>query len=97
MGGVITTELGQVLNTRDSQGLPHNDIMLPSLQLIPGAIPAMLASAAEQGHLTLADRYGLLAATLDDSLDDVDRRAVDRLLRAVIRGRISIVEDLCLG
>lgn len=72
-------------------------MMLPSLQLIPGAIPAMLASAAEQGHLTLADRYGLLAATLDDSLDDMERRSIDRLLRAVIRGRIRVVEDLCLS
>ncbi|MBP0000950.1 MAG: hypothetical protein J7641_18455 [Cyanobacteria bacterium SID2] len=68
--------------------------MTPQVQLLPGAIPAILASASERGFLTIADRYGLMAATLDDTLDETDRRCVDRLLRAVVRGRIQVGEQL---
>ncbi len=64
--------------------------MLIQLQLIPGAIAEMLASVSDTGSLTLGDRYGLLAATLDDSLSEEERRAVNRLLRAVVRGRVKI-------
>lgn len=64
--------------------------MLIQLQLIPGAIAEMLASVSDTGMLTLGDRYGLLAATLDDSLSEEERRAVNRLLRAVVRGRVKV-------
>ncbi|MBE9117728.1 hypothetical protein IQ249_17665 [Lusitaniella coriacea LEGE 07157] len=64
--------------------------MTPQLQLIPGAIAEMLASVAETGMLTLNDRYGLMAASMDDTLDEDERRAVNRLLRAVLRGRVKI-------
>lgn len=64
--------------------------MLIQLQLIPGAIAEMLASVSDTGMLTLNDRYGLLAATLDDSLSEEERRAVNRLLRAVLRGKVKI-------
>lgn len=64
--------------------------MLIQLQLIPGAIAEMLASVSDTGMLTLNDRYGLLAATLDDSLSEEERRAVNRLLRAVMRGKVKV-------
>ncbi|OAB57721.1 hypothetical protein AY600_05865 [Phormidium willei BDU 130791] len=69
--------------------------MIPQVQLLPGAISAILASVTDTGTLTLSDRYGLLAATLDENLDDCDRRSANRLLRSVIRGRVQIVNDLC--
>lgn len=69
--------------------------MFPQVQLLPGAISAILASVTDTGTLTLADRYGLLAATLDDSLDECDRRSANRLLRSVVRGRVRITDDLC--
>ncbi|MBP0019776.1 MAG: hypothetical protein J7647_19760 [Cyanobacteria bacterium SBLK] len=59
------------------------------MQLIPGAIAEILASTADTGILTLSDRYGLMAAILDDTLAEQDRRAIDRLLRAVARGRLD--------
>jgi len=68
--------------------------MSPQVQLLPGAIAAILASSAETGMLTLADRYGLLAATLDEQLTDEERRAVNRLLVAVKRGRVQLVDQL---
>ncbi|MFO8037870.1 MAG: hypothetical protein R6U67_00315 [Sodalinema sp.] len=68
---------------------------MPQVQLLPGAISAILASVTDTGTLTLSDRYGLLAATLDENLDECDRRSANRLLRSVIRGRVQIINDLC--
>lgn len=59
------------------------------LQLIPGAIAEMLMTVSTTGRLTLCDRYGLLAACLDDSLQEDERQAVNRLLRSVKRGRVA--------
>ena len=67
------------------------------VQLIPGAISEMLASVTDTGSLTLADRYGLMAAVLAESLDDEDRYSVNRLLRSVLKGRVKIVNELSAG
>lgn len=68
--------------------------MLPQIRLLLGAIPEIMASATETGTLTLADRYGLMAAILDESLQEEDQRSVDRLLRSVSRGRTQIINQL---
>ena len=68
--------------------------MLPQIQLLPGAISEILASVTETGILTLADRYGLMAAALDESLDEEERGCVNRLLRSVLKGRVRVVADL---
>jgi hypothetical protein len=67
--------------------------MLPQMQLLPGAISEILASVADTGFLTVTDRYGLMAAVLDESLDEEDRLSTNRILRAVLRGRIKLVEN----
>lgn len=64
--------------------------MLNKIQLLPGAIAAILADTAETGVLTESDRYGLLAAILDEHLPDEERRAINRILRAVRRGRVDL-------
>ncbi|NJL02972.1 MAG: hypothetical protein HC838_01860 [Spirulinaceae cyanobacterium RM2_2_10] len=64
--------------------------MLNTIQLLPGAIPAILADTAETGVLTQSDRYGLLAAILDERLPDEERRAVNRILHAINRGRVAV-------
>ncbi len=64
------------------------------IQLIPGAISEILASVSDTGSLTLADRYGLMAAVLDDSLDEQDRYSLNRLLRYVLKGKVKIVNEL---
>ncbi len=71
--------------------------MFPQLQLLPGAISDIMAAVTETGYLTVADRYGLMAATLDDTLDESDRRSANRLLRAVRRGRVRVADELCLA
>ncbi|MDB9311827.1 hypothetical protein PN462_01845 [Spirulina sp. CS-785/01] len=64
--------------------------MLNQLQLLPGAIAEILASVAETGQLTVLDRYGLMAATLDESVTEEEHRMITRLLRSVKRGRVQI-------
>ncbi|MGP1386536.1 MAG: hypothetical protein ACTS2F_23455 [Thainema sp.] len=64
------------------------------LTLIPGAISELFAQATATGQLTWADRYGLMAAILSDSLSDEERCAIDRLLRAVKNQRIIIKDEI---
>ena len=61
---------------------------------LPGAISEILVSVTDTGVLTLADRYGLMVATLDECLDEEDRGSLNRLLRAVLKGRVKMVGDL---
>jgi hypothetical protein len=68
--------------------------MIPQLNLLPGSIAEILASSSETGVLTLADRYGLLAATLEEQLNEEEIRAINRLLRAVVKGRIRVVDQI---
>ncbi|MBE9117542.1 hypothetical protein IQ249_16715 [Lusitaniella coriacea LEGE 07157] len=63
--------------------------MYPQLQLLPGAISEILASVNETGTLTLNDRYGLMAAILDENIEEEEARAITRLLRSIKRGRLS--------
>ncbi|MEM9539204.1 MAG: hypothetical protein AAGA60_06785 [Cyanobacteria bacterium P01_E01_bin.42] len=63
---------------------------MTQIQLLPGAISEIFASATETGILTLSDRYGLMAAALDEGLDREERRAVNRILYFVKQGRITV-------
>lgn len=69
-------------------------LMIPPLQLIPGAIAELFAQASTTGVITLADRYGLMAAIFEEDLPDDDRQAVDRMLRAACRGFLRSVDEL---
>ncbi|GAB4155511.1 MAG: hypothetical protein Fur0046_35440 [Cyanobacteria bacterium J069] len=64
------------------------------MSLLPGAIAELFAQVSVTGVLTLADRYGLLAAILEDSLTEDERRAINRVLRAVCRGDVHVVDEL---
>ncbi|WP_204102922.1 MULTISPECIES: hypothetical protein [Spirulina sp. CCY15215] len=65
--------------------------MLPSLSLLPDSIPEILATVSETGKISQTDRYGLMAAMLEESLGEEETRAINRLLRAINRGRIKII------
>lgn len=60
------------------------------VNLLPGAINEIMASVADSYRLTQSDCYGLMAAVLDESLPEEERRCVDRLLRYVVRGRVQV-------
>jgi hypothetical protein len=68
--------------------------MFIPVRLLPGAISDLFAQVSTSGQLTLADRYGLLAALLEDELTEEERASIDRLLRAFYRGRMKIVNEI---
>ena len=68
--------------------------MQPPIQLLQFALGDLFVQANYRGYVTLADRYGLLAAILDESLTEEERCAVDRLLRAIRRGRIKVIDEI---
>ena len=67
--------------------------MLNPVSLLPNALPELFAQVSYSGKITLADRYGLMAALLKESLTDEDRELIDRLLHAVCRGRLKVVNE----
>lgn len=50
----------------------------------------VLASASLTGVLTIADRYVLQTAILDESLDPQSKQVVNRLLHSVRRGWVKV-------
>lgn len=63
------------------------------IKLLPGSIADILAEVSESKCLTEADRYGLMAAIFDESLSEDERRAINRILHSVSRGRIKVLES----
>ncbi|TAF54568.1 MAG: hypothetical protein EAZ60_16265 [Oscillatoriales cyanobacterium] len=59
--------------------------MQTPVNLIPSALGELFAEVNQRGYITLADRYGLLAAIFDETLTEDDKRSIDRLLRSVCR------------
>ncbi|MEC4984176.1 MAG: hypothetical protein SAJ37_00185 [Oscillatoria sp. PMC 1068.18] len=71
-----------------------NNLLIPP-RLLPGAISDIFAQVSKSGCITLADRYGLMAAILEqDSLSDEEKASIDRVIRATIRGRIRLVDEI---
>jgi hypothetical protein len=68
--------------------------MLFYVSLLPGAIAEIFAQTSEFGVLTTADRYGLMAAVMEEALPEEERSSVDRILYAVHRGRLKVVDEL---
>ncbi len=66
------------------------------LCLLEFALAELFAQVSQSGNVTLADRYGLMAAVLSDDLTDEERFYVDRLLYAAAKGRLTITEDLSM-
>ena len=64
--------------------------MFPQAQLLPCAISEIMASVAENSVLTLNDRYGLMTALVNNSLNQDEEYAINRLLRFVAKGKISL-------
>lgn len=64
------------------------------INLLPGAISEILATVTDTHHITKADRYGLLAALLDESVSSEDLNTIDRLLYSLRRGRIEVTNEL---
>lgn len=68
--------------------------MEPPVYLLPSALGDLFAQVNTTGYITLADRYGLMAAIFDESLSEDEKRSIDRLLRAIRKGHIKIVNEI---
>ncbi|NER35359.1 MAG: hypothetical protein F6J93_15365 [Oscillatoria sp. SIO1A7] len=66
----------------------------PTVNLLPGAINELIAVVRDTNSITKADRYGLMAAILDESLSEEDRCSIDRLLRSLYKGRVKVVDEI---
>ncbi|MEB3340939.1 hypothetical protein [Okeania sp.] len=66
----------------------------PPVYLLPYALGDLFANANARGYITLADRYGLMAAIFDESLPEDEKRSIDRLLWAIRKGRIKITDEI---
>ncbi|HEY9904847.1 MAG TPA: hypothetical protein V6D43_20820 [Candidatus Sericytochromatia bacterium] len=64
------------------------------VRLIPGALSDLFAQVTSSSKITLADRYGLLAALLEESLTSEERASIDRILHGLRRGRLKVVNDI---
>ncbi len=64
------------------------------LRLLPGAISDLFAQTSSSNKITLADRYGLLAALLEDSITEEERASIDRMLYSLYRRRIKVVSEI---
>lgn len=68
--------------------------MQPQISLLPSALSELFVQVSTSGCITVADRYGLMAALLSDTLKDEEQRSIDRLLRAVCKGRLKVVDEI---
>ncbi|HEY9294894.1 MAG TPA: hypothetical protein VIQ31_00725 [Phormidium sp.] len=68
--------------------------MYQQLNLLPTALSDLFAQVSTSGHITIADRYGLKAAILEDSLSEEEQSILDRLLYGVRRGRLQMVNEI---
>lgn len=64
------------------------------LDILPGVLYELFAQVSATGKVTVADRYGLLAAVLDTSLTEEEQQVINRILRAAVRGKLEFVDDL---
>ncbi len=68
--------------------------MQVEVSLLPFGIAELFAEVNKSGKITLADRYGLMAALLEDTLAEEDKNAIDRILYSVRKGRLKVVNEL---
>jgi hypothetical protein len=67
---------------------------MPPVTLLPSAISELFAQVSVTGKITLADRYGLMAAMLSESISEEEIDCIDRLLHALRKGRVQVVDEL---
>ncbi len=94
--GAVTRDIGGITDIRyiELSVVVMLSVTLPPVNLIPGAIADLFAQVSSTGCITLADRYGLMAALLDDTLEEEEQRCIDRLIRALYRGRLKVVDEI---
>lgn len=62
--------------------------------LIPGALSDLFVDVSQSHSITLADRYGLMAALMSDHLQEEELASINRLLRSIRIGKIQIINEI---
>lgn len=68
--------------------------MEPPVCLIESALSELFVEIQETGQLTLADRYGLLAAIFDENLTEEELRSLCRIYRAIVKKQVQVVDKI---
>ncbi|MEP6485970.1 hypothetical protein NDI43_02185 [Microcoleus vaginatus GB2-A3] len=66
------------------------------VNLLPGAINELIATVTDTHRVTKADRYGMMAPILDESISEEERGSLDRLIRSLVKGRIQVSDELSI-
>ncbi len=66
------------------------------INLLPGAINQLIADVTDTHKITKADRYGMMAAILDESTSQDELSSLDRLIRLIVKGRIKVTDELSM-
>ena len=62
--------------------------------LLPTAFSELFAQVSCSGRLTLADRYGLMAALLEEPPSEEKLAVIDRLLHSVRKGQVGLSNEI---
>lgn len=65
-----------------------------AMNLLPTALSEMFLQVTKTKTISRADQYGMLTALLDDSVNQSDLQSIDRILYAVRRGQVQVVDEL---
>jgi len=65
-----------------------------TINLLPFGISELFAQVSQTCSITEADRYGLMAVIMDDTITEEERQAIDKLLYAIRRGRLQMVNEI---
>lgn len=66
---------------------------LPQVSLLDSAIAELFAQVFQEGKITLTVSYGLIAVLMSPSLSQGEEDLINRLLYAVRRGRLKVVDE----
>lgn len=64
------------------------------IHLLPTGFSELFAQVTSTGKLSQADRYGMLAALLNGSINPEEMQAIDRILYAVRQGWVRVVDEI---
>lgn len=70
------------------------EAILCKLYLLESPIAELFAKSIQNGQITLTDRYILMTAILSNSLCPEEEVLINRLLHAVRRGILKVVDEL---
>ncbi|MGK7903934.1 MAG: hypothetical protein AB4352_21515 [Hormoscilla sp.] len=68
--------------------------MTDRVEGISDAVSEIFYTVAETGVLNLSDYYKLMAAALNEALDEQEKGSINRVLYFVRKRRIAVVDDI---